>query len=557
MKIVKGSLAFTLALIISVSLTSGMQLSASTGSNSGSSSTTIAYGATVADFAEQNIKLNPDALTLSNSYSGTGNLPGSTLSIKDNNGNYAAVFRRVIGKAGVTSWNYDWWTYKPYSATAGYGVGAWLTMTVTNAYTIVGKGESSNYEGDVAHACMQLGSTSSATTSLTGYSANPTAFADAVRVYQNAISASSPASIYVHGSAKNKQGDFSEAYISISKGSIVTPKTNVYAGKTSCWAYPSASSVTTTGTGKLYAYASNSESDSSKFNLELTNGKISAPYFYGWSGTETTKATTFKYAETWGKIYDAYGTKVLITTQGLDKAVGYQDEWCSGHWIKNVKVLRGEGLFAAQKTGNSKFGTVSVKTRSTKDDVVISTSGFGTKTALFLDPLYTKYCGSYGMPDVKDTVINSLLKKGYAVTYYRDSAVSKEKVKQMDEYRVSAIHTDTTTNTLTLSKSTDGTNPDTMTAAELKAAYTNSNGMAIIFGTNSFTSTATNSWSDAVKKATVRGGGVSYWGVSFARNFINKYFTAMGNGYTVYNANEYAKTGNTKLRLFGNTGFTL
>jgi len=560
MKIIKGSLAFTLALLISVSLTSGLQLTALTGSNGGSSSTSVVYGATVTDYADQQIGLNPTTLAATSSISGSGTLPFSSLTINDANGNFASVSRSVYGISGVTTWNYEWQTYFPYSATVGYGVGAWLKLTASKATQIYGKGYASNREGDVAQAYMTVGTTSgSAVSSINSYSINPTAFTNEARVYQDAVSASSTYPIVVYGASNNNDGDSTVASIYMNKGTIDTPKTNVYAGKTSCWSYPSASSIDTTGYSKLYAYASNSEDDSSRFDLYLSNGKISAPYFYGWSGTQTTTTSTTKYAETWGKVYNAYGTTVLINTVGLDKAVGYQDGWVSSSsgWTK-TKVERGEGYFAAQKTNNNQFGTVSVKTRSTKSDVVISTEGFGTKTALYLDPLYWKYVTSYGAADVKDDVVDSLLKKGYAVTYYRDSAVSKDKVKQMDEYKVSAIHTDTTTDTLTLSKSTDGTNADTMTAADLKAAYTNNNGMAIVFGSNSFTSTAANTWADAVSNAEVRGGATNIWGIAFSQSFIKKYFTAMGYGYSAYYANEYAKgTGTSKLRLLGNTGFTL
>jgi hypothetical protein len=561
MKIIKGSLAFTLAFLISVSLTSGLQLTASTGGNDGSSSTTVLYGATVNDYADEQIGLNPGAATLAKSGSGTGNLPFSSLSLTDANGNSVSVSRSVYGTSAATTWNYDWWTYYPYSATAGYGVGAWMTLTASNAYQVYGRGSSSNTEGDVAGAYIQVGSSSPYTTSsLIGYSINPTAFTNEARVYQSAISATSTGPITAYGSSNNNAGDYTVSSIYANKGTVITPKTNVYAGKTSSWSYPSASSIETTGYARLYASASNSEGDSSEFRLDLTNGKVFAPYFYGWSGTSVITASTaasttktIKYAETWGKVSNAYGTSVKITTKGLDKAVGYQVyDGCS------TKVENGEGYFAALKTNNDQFGTVSVKTKSTIDDVVISTDGFGANTALILDPFYWKYVTKSGAVDIKDTVVNSLLKKGYAVTYYRDSAVSKDIVGQMDEYKVSAIHTDTTINTLALSKSTDGINADTMTAAELKAAYTNSNGMTLIVGSNSFKSTAAGTLGDAVSKAEVRGGTTKNWAITFGRNFINRYFTAMGNGYTAYNANNYAMgTSTAKLYLLGNTAFKL
>jgi len=556
MKIIKGSLAFTLAFLISVSLTSGLQLTASTGGNDGSSSTTVLYGATVNDYANENIGLNPTTSTLAKSGSGTGNLPFSSLSLTDANGNSVSVSRSVYGTSAATTWSYDWWTYYPYSATAGYGVGAWLKLTSSNAYQVYGKGYSSSSEGDVAYAYMQVGSSYPSTaSSLIGYNVNPTAFTNEARVYQSAISATSTGPITAYGYSNNKENDYTVSSIYMNKGTIITPKTNVYSGKTSSWSYPSASSITTTGYARLYAYASNAEGDSSQFRLDVANGKIFAPEFYGWSAT--------KYAETWGKVSNAYGTTAKIATQGLDKALGYQESWVwsaeDSGWIRvKTKVERGEGDFAAQKLNNAQFGAVSVITKSTKNDVTISTTGFGTNTALILDPRRWEFVTNVGGAEIKDTVVNALLKKGYAVTYFSDSAVSKDKVKQMDEYKVSLIHTHTSPTTLYLSKSTDGTNWDTMTATELKSAYTRENGMALIVGCNSFKSTAAGTWADAMSKANVRGGTTKNWAITFGRNFINRFFTKMGDGYTANNANNYAMgTSGAKLLLLGNTAFTL
>lgn len=76
MKIIKGAVLLTLFLI-SVALTSVLELSASTGGNDGSSSTNVVYGATVDDYANEHIGLNPEESTLSNAFSGSGSLPSS------------------------------------------------------------------------------------------------------------------------------------------------------------------------------------------------------------------------------------------------------------------------------------------------------------------------------------------------------------------------------------------------------------------------------------------------------------------------------------------------
>jgi hypothetical protein len=147
---------------------------------------------------------------------------------------------------------------------------------------------------------------------------------------------------------------------------------------------------------------------------------------------------------------------------------------------------------------------------------------------------------------------------GYAVTYYSDAAVSKDKVKQMDEYKVSTIATHSCPTLLYLSKSTDGINFDRMTASELKSGYTNSNGMALVVGCDSFLSTDTGTWADAVSEADVRGGTTSEWSVIYSRNFINNYYASMSNGNNASYSNSYASgSSGPKLTLLGNTEFKL
>jgi hypothetical protein len=129
----------------------------------------------------------------------------------------------------------------------------------------------------------------------------------------------------------------------------------------------------------------------------------------------------------------------------------------------------------------------------------------------------------------------------------------------MDEYKVSAINTHACPTLIYLSKSSDGVTWDTMLASELKSGYTNSNGMALIVGCDSFTATGSGTWADATSKANVRGGTTSEWPITYVRDFTNKYFTAMANGYTASAANSYASSNgaNPKLKLIGNTGFKL
>jgi len=559
MRMIKESLMLMLFLLTCVSLTAGLELSASNGGSTGSSSTSVSYGATIQDYAIEHIELNPGDGVLSNTLSGSGDLPYSTIGTSDANGNSVFVCRSVYGKAGTTKWAYDWKTYGITSSTAGNGVGAWMSLTATNAYMIYGKGSASNAEGDAAEAYMTVGSVPgtgiSATSSLSGYYVNPTAYSSEARVSQKATSASSAYNIKVSGYATNAEHDSANSYITLTKGTVSSPKTSVYSGKTATRSNPSASLIVTSGTGTLYANATNAEGDVSLFNLKVTNGKISNPNFYAWTGTG--------FAETKGSVSYAYGTLTDINSKGVDKALGYQEHWSWNHtsngWDRTtMKVERGEGDFAARKKSNSKFTSVSVKTRSTKSDVVVSTSGFGSNTALILDPRRYEFVTDIKGSEIRNTVMSYLKNKGYAVTYYSDSAVSKEKVKQMDEYRVSVINTHASSNSIYLSRSSDGTTWDTMSAAELKSAYTKSNGMTLIVGCNSFLNTGSGTWADAVSKANVRGGTTSSWAIVYCRSFINNFFKSMAGGSTASSANSYA-AGSTgaKLRLLGNSKFTL
>jgi hypothetical protein len=558
-KLIKGALLIAMIFLISVSLTSGLKLSASTGGNHGSSSTHVVYGSTIDDYANEHIGLNPGDGTLSNAFSGSGSLPSSSISKSDTKGNYVCVYRSVSGKSGTTTWNYDWSTYTPTSSTAGSGVGATLTLTANNAYSIYGRGYASNKEGDIANAYTNVGSSSPYTTSsISNYYANPTAFTDEARAYQSADSAASTGPITVTGSSNNAEKDYTIATISTTTGTISSPTTNVFSAKTSSRTYPTASLINTAGTGKLDAYASNLEGDSSKFSLAVTNGKVTDPNFYGWSATN--------FAETWASIPNAYGTVAEISSQGLDKALGYEEHWAwnykTGSWDRiKTKVARGEGDFVAKKINNAQFSSVAVTTHATNNDIGIESTGFGDNTALILDPRRWEFVTDVHGKEIRDSVMNSLKNNkngGYAVTYYSDAAVSKDKVKQMDEYKVSTIATHSCPTLLYLSKSTDGINFDRMTASELKSGYTNSNGMALVVGCDSFLSTDTGTWADAVSEADVSGGTTSEWSVIYSRNFINNYYASMSNGNNASYSNSYASgSSGPKLTLLGNTEFKL
>ena len=206
--------------LIIASLASGLQLSTSIGGNDGSSSMNVRYGATIDDYNYEHIQLNPTDNTLSNAFSGSGSLPSGSISISDTKGNYAQAYRSISGKSGTTKWNYDWNTYKPTSS-AGSGVGAWVSLTASNAYSISGGSYASNGEGDNAQANTNINSNSLLTSTLSNYYTSASAFTNAATAYQTADSAVG-SSIIMGPVAKNKEGDQAWDTITVTGGSLST-----------------------------------------------------------------------------------------------------------------------------------------------------------------------------------------------------------------------------------------------------------------------------------------------------------------------------------------------
>jgi len=266
------------------------------------------------------------------------------------------------------------------------------------------------------------------------------------------------------------------------------------------------------------------------------------------------------------------GSQVEIRSGGFTTALGYEN---MAYWNSNtdnmeihlVPVVGGAGVFAAKK---NEFKNAVVTTAATQNDISISTRGFGSKTALVLDPRRWEFQDSAQNRMVQyvnginlDPMMDSLKNAGYAVTYFSDAAVSRDKVKQMDDYWISVLNTHANPYIIELSKSSDGKTYDTMQASELKGAYTNDNGMAIINGCNGFSETGLGTWSDAVSKASVSEGWTSTIGVDFSRIFLNNYFNYLSKGFTASQANNLAKATDNydgqikQLTLQGNTNFKL
>jgi hypothetical protein len=441
---------------------------------------------------------------------------------------------------------------------------------------------------------------------LTGYSGSATA-TDKMAEKKRTISSFSANTMYWPSYAYNREGDNSNSLIQITNGqlskySMTTTATLTYVDSiakassaegedidASGYSYDSEGdnswvSIADSGTGSLknlylnphatlngvkslgkigtisglsitdLGTAYNAEGDSSQTSIGVISGEINTWY----SDNQAKKGCATK---SYMSLTSAKGSLAEITSNGLNKALGYENQ---GDWntqtnswdTRLVPVNAGEGDFAAKKVNNAQFKNVKVTTQATTNDITISTAGFGTKTALILDPRRwefedSEYNSNNGYVigiDIRDPIMNSLENTGYAVTYYSDGAVSKEKVGQMDDYWVSAINTHAYSYGFDLSKSSDGLNPDYVLASDLKydsshrkGLWKASNGMTILTICNTFTDTSSGTLADAASKASCSGGFASETGIDFSRNFLINYFDSLSKGNTALQANDEAK----------------
>jgi hypothetical protein len=430
MKRLLGFVLLPLIILITASLTSGLELSASTGGNGGSSSTNVRYGATIDDYNHEHIQLNPADGTLSNAFSGSGSLPYNYISTSDTEGDYAQVYRSVSGKSGTTKWNYDWSTYKPTSS-AGSGVGAWLSLTASNAYSISGGSSSSNKEGDNAQVSTYVGlSDPQTTSSLSNYYTQAEAYTNQASAYQSANFATSTYPITIAGYSNNYESDSAKADILATTGTINYPTISTIATKTSDYVYPTASSIVTPGTGTLDASTSNMVGDNTNFKLQVTSGSgysgnILSPNYYALSQTVLSESKLVS-------LTSAYGATATITSHAQDLAVGVDPN------MPYVPYVGGSADFEALQTNGNKFTDPTLDTKATgsgvSSSVIITPTGF-PKTALLLEPFKWEF------GDLYPTVGADLYSKGYAVTDYSNAGVTWNKVYQLPQNTVSLIWT--------------------------------------------------------------------------------------------------------------------
>ena len=267
----------------------------------------------------------------------------------------------------------------------------------------------------------------------------------------------------------------------------------------------------------------------------------------------------------------------------------------NGWWdSKYVRVNRGEGDFGAT---NVKFQNVGVTTTATQNDINIAATGFGSNTALILDPRRyefqddsynkmlwydrntKKYVQAESGVDIETPIMTTLEKAGYAVTYYSDAAVSLDKVNQMTNYKVSAINThgitdpleidtpwftwgDTSTGfVLSRSASNGASNSADYTKVYAKdIKYQNTNGMILIDGCSTFKYTNkpdllhSGTLAAAVSKAKCSGGPASDWTVDYGRSYLVNFFTSMAKGKSANYIGHFHRRRNTGPDIFNLIG---
>jgi len=466
-----------LAIGLVVSLSSGLELTASTGNNDGSSSTHVVYGATIDDYANQHVTLNAMEGTLSNALLGSGSLPYASITRTDSKGNSATAYRGISGKPVVTTWDFAWGTYLPYSSSAGYGVGAWLTLNVANAYSFNGGSYGSNKEGDFASTSAS-GSSESTKTSVSNLYTYTNSFTNEIFSRLSADFGTGTNNIYFDTSASNREGEYAYHW------------TDAY-GTTS----------------------------------------IPAKIYYPYIDADAQKT----YAGVYGRTDASYGTSAILRThvENLAKMIGHEGTYYTGG-----------GEFGVNIKGNSKL-TGSVLGQATTSNVYLypSTNVPSYRTAYLLDPFRRELVVKNGYTDWGYDAFNALMNRGgYAITYYRDSAVSHSRVGDMDDYYVSAIHSHMGPNAIEVTRAADSDR--VVTGSELTSMFTkNPQGLIYLSGCSGFYPSATSPLANAVKNKEWLSGGYTYdVNAKGANLFMSKFFGYLAKGGTARTSASKAST---------------
>jgi len=332
---------------------------------------------------------------------------------------------------------------------------------------------------------------------------------------------------------KNKQGDFASSVVQASSSS--TAESNLKNMYTYAYAFSDEVSSTLSadyGSATKYLYF-----DTSSSNRE-------GEYSYHWIdayGTSSQAAKTYypyinalarnTYAGVYGRTSGAYGSSALFRTHVENKArmIGHEGVYYTGGGDFGFKTINGNKLSG------------SVRGLSYKTNVYLypSTNAPSSKTAYLLDPYRDEQATKYGYKDWGYDSFDLLMNKGYAVTYYRDSAVSHSRVGDMDDYYISAIKGHMGPDAIEISRAEDADR--IITGNELKSTFTKSNGLTILAGCDSFRPYASSALANAIKGKSWLSGGYDYSVDSKGNNlYMSKFFSYLTLGYTVKTSSKYA-----------------
>jgi hypothetical protein len=461
-------LAALIALIYA-SVASGLDVTASTGNNGDSSATGVRFGATVKDYASEHIKLNHEESSISNTFYGTGSLPYGYISKSDSAGNYASAYRSISGVSGVTSWNYDWNTYRMYSYTNGYGVGAWLRFNVNRAYSFSGGSKSRNNEGDYASSYTSASSSGSTTAYLSNMYTEAYAYSNKVFSKLSADYGAAANYLYFDTSSGNKEGEYSYHWID--------------------------------------AYGTSS-------NLART--------YYPYVDSTATKT----YAGVYGQTSGAYGSSAIFRTHTENKAktIGHEGTYYTGGGDFGVNI----------KNYNKLSGSVLGQAYTSNVYLYPSTNVPSYRTACLLDPFRSEWVIKKGYKDWGYDSFYALMNKGHAVTYYRDSSVTQDRVGELDNYYVSAISAHMGPNVIELTRGDVSSADRQVTGSELASMFTkNPQGMIYLDGCSSFSPSANSALANAVKNKEWLSGGYTVSVNAKGDNLLmSKFFDYLTRGYT-------------------------
>lgn len=559
MQINSKVISIVLIFLAIVSSASGLSLTASSGNNHDSSSTQLVFGTTVDDYINGQIQLNSIDSTLSNTISGTGSLPKAYIDINDGNGNYASVFRSVSGKAKTTKWSFGWNTYNDNNAGVP-GVGAWLSLTASNAYSISGGSYSSNrYEAANVRTDVGLFNSKGTTSSLSNYYTEAHATNYGVIAVQSADDIKCAYPIYsFDGLASNAKDGYATVDIAAQSGEIKKAKMTAYADDTVKWVDCSASNVITQGAtgqpGNFRAWASSNGGTIADFNLNVEKGNVNNPYLYARS--ETDEAYSF------GETGSTSGNPIDLKASAQNTRYAYEYLSYPDH-TDIVDTYHGGADFEV-KAKSLKYSMV--ETIATQDNVLITpVLPDNIKTAILLEPF--RYSDStVGITDLGTTVFPTLVKSGYATLRYTDSGASFDKYQNWGKYNVVVADGHGSPNSISLS-----TSPYSISASDLDYE-TKKKTLVILTMCEGFSGypSQKSGLASALSGASLCGGFAYSVGTAWADDYISYFFDALSKGNTASKANTIAHNavnkkygrdsipnGNVPLVFYGDQKFKL